>query len=86
MQKRILENFWYGNIRPFEQTTSPNHAIAKKVLDTRNALCDTLSIDQKNLLEAYESAYDTMSMESAKEAFAKGFQLSAQFLLAALDE
>lgn len=82
---KILEEFWYANIRPFEQVTPPDNLLSKKAMATRNTLFDALSVDQKILLETYESECDVTSMESAKNAFILGFQLGAKFM-AAIDD
>ena len=82
---KILEEFWYANIRPFEDITPPDPLLVEKVTTTKSALFDALSADQRTLWEIYESECDVISMEAAKNAFVLGFQLGAKFMTAIED-
>lgn len=82
---KILEEFWYANIRPFEDITPPDPLLVEKVTTARSALFDALSADQRTLWEIYESECDVISMEAAKNAFVLGFQLGAKFMVAIND-
>lgn len=82
---KILEEFWYANIRPFEDITPPDPLLVEKVTTVRSALFDALSADQRTLWKIYESECDVISMEAAKNAFVLGFQLGAKFMAAIED-
>ena len=82
---KILEEFWYANIRPFEQVVPPPPSLVAKAMDEKNKLMESLSAEQKALLDNYESQYDIVSIETAKNAFVLGFQLGAKFMAAIED-
>ena len=82
---KILEEFWYANIRPFEEVEPPSPSLVDKALDAKNKLMESLSAEQKVLLEIYESACDIISMEASKNAFILGFQLGTKFMAAIED-
>ena len=83
---KILEEFWFGNLRPFEQVKPIDFVLTEKAIAVRNTLFSTLSTEQKECFETYEASFDIVGMESTKEAFIKGFRLGVKFLLATLDE
>ena len=60
---KILEEFWYDNIRPFEQVAPPDPLLSEKAMTAKSALFSTLSVEQKTLLHLYESACDVVNME-----------------------
>ena len=78
--KKILEEFWFGNIRPFEQVAPPPTPLNNQAMDARNILINSLSEEQKECFEAYEAAFDTLNMEASKNAFIFGFQIGAKFM------
>ena len=84
-KSNILEEFWFGNIRPFEEVEPPQHSLTAEAMDAKNKLMELLSAEQKALLEIYESACDVISMEASKNAFILGFQLGAKFMEAIND-
>ena len=81
----VLEEFWYANIRPFEEAKPPDSSLSEKAMEARNILLETLSAEQKVLLETYESEFDVVSMEATKNAFVLSFQLGAKFMAAIED-
>lgn len=83
--KKVLEEFWYGNIHPFEQIVPPPPTLSKQAMNARNILFDSLSDAQMEYFEAYESVFDILNMESTKNAFSLGFQLGAKFMAAIED-
>lgn len=84
-RNNILEEFWFANLRPFEEVAPPPPSLVAKAMDTKNKLLKSLSSEQIALLENYESIYDTINTESAKNAFLLGFQLGAKFMAAIED-
>ena len=51
--KKILEEFWFRNIRPFEQVTPPPTTLSNQAMNARDILVDSLSKEQKECFEAY---------------------------------
>lgn len=66
---RVLEELWYGNICPQEQSTRNNHEIKKLLAlmaQNREKLCETISNDEKlknclfrNCISSIDSGYGT---------------------------
>lgn len=85
--KNILEEFWYGNIDPMEQSTGKNHAV-KELLKlmgrNRDRLCDTMTADQKETLAKYDDCINEMHSIMEFEIFSYAFRLGGQFMLATL--
>ena len=82
---KILEEIWFANIRPFEEVAPPPPSLVAKAMDAKNKLMESLSAEQKALLDNYESKYDIVSIETTKNAFVLGFQLGAKFMAAIED-
>ena len=59
----ILEDFWYGNINPQEESKESNRAI-KELLNlmgrNRDALSSTLTEKQREVLEKYDDCVNEM--------------------------
>lgn len=85
--KNILEEFWYGNIDPMEQSTGKNQAL-KELLKlmgrNRNRLHNTMTAEQRETLEKYDDCINEMHSIMELEIFSYAFRLGGQFMLATL--
>ena len=80
----ILEEFWYGNINPQEQSTENNPEI-KHLLNlmgrNRDSLSDTLTDEQKETLAKYDDCVNEMYGIIEQEVFKYGFRLGARIMM-----
>lgn len=85
--KNILEEFWYGNIDPMEQSTGNNHAV-KELLKlmgrNRERLHHSMTAEQQETLEKYDDCVNEMHSIMEFEIFSYAFRLGGQFMLATL--
>ena len=83
----ILEEFWYGNIDPMEQSTGKSQAV-KELLRlmgrNRDRLCDSMTAEQRETLEKYDDCINEMNSIMEVELFSYAFRLGGQFMLAML--
>ena len=83
----ILEDFWYGNINPQEESKERNRAI-KDLLNlmgrNRNALSSTLTEEQQEVLEKYDDCVNEMYGLIEVAIFSYAFRLGGRFMLATL--
>ena len=80
---KILDELWYGNIAPFEQSTLGNKRFAellKLVNQDREDLVRTLMDKQKETLEKYEETANEMYSVTEREAFSYGFRLGVRLM------
>lgn len=87
--ENILESFWYGNINPQEQSTEKNPAI-KELLRlmgrNRDRLHDSLTEEQREVLEKYDDCVNEMNSLIEAEIFAYAFRLGGRLMLATLSD
>ena len=80
----ILEDLWYGNIDPSETFLNDNRHF-KKLLSlmgkNRDKLTDTLTEQQKELLEKYDDIISEMHSLSESESFSCGFSLAVRLIM-----
>ena len=79
----ILENLWYGNIRPVEEFVDGNmeyKSLLRIVDKNREKLEVTLSPEQAELFEKFYTAVNEMNSTAEIEAFSCGFRLGAQLM------
>ena len=80
----ILEDLWYGNICPQEQSTENNREI-KKLLElmgqNRDKLCETISDKEKETLAKYDDCINEMNGIIEREIFAYAFRLGGKIML-----
>ena len=85
--KNILEEFWYGNIDPLEQSTGKSHAV-KELLKlkgrNRDRLHNSMTAEQRETLEKYDDCINEMNSIMEVELFSYAFRLGGQFMLAML--
>ena len=80
----ILEELWYGNINPLENSTDGN-AEVKKLLSlvgrNRDKLCETITEQQKADLAKYDDSVNEMYGLIEQEAFKYGFRLGSRIMM-----
>ena len=80
----ILEELWYGNINPLEDSTAGN-AEVKKLLSlvgrNRDKLCETMTEQQKAHLAKYDDCVNEMYGLIEQEVFKYAFRLGGRIML-----
>ena len=83
----ILDELWYGNINPQEQSKDNNRAI-KELLNlmgrNRDRLQATMNAEQQELLEKYDDCVNEMYGMIETAIFAYAFRLGGRLMLATL--
>ena len=79
----VLEDLWYGNINPHETFLNGNCRF-KHLLSlmgrNRDNLSDTLTEQQKEVLEKYDEAINEMHSLAEQSAFQYGFALGVMLM------
>ena len=80
--KSVLEELYYGNIRPFADA---NAGVTESHLlymdEFREKFLDTLTESQREVFFAYESHMSEIASDAECEAFVKGFRLGVRLLV-----
>ena len=80
----ILEELWYGNINPLEDSTDGNTEV-KKLLNivgrNRDKLCEGMTEQQKAALAKYDDSVNEMYGIIEQEVFKYGFRLGARIMM-----
>jgi len=80
----VLEDLWYGNVNPHETFLNGNCRF-KHLLSlmgkNRDNLSDTLTEQQKELLEKYDEAVNEMHSLTEQAAFQCGFSLGVRMMM-----
>ena len=83
----ILEDFWYGNINPQEESKEHNQAI-KDLLTlmgrNRDRLQESLTEEQRETLEKYDDCVNEMYGLIEVAIFSYAFRLGGRLMLATL--
>lgn len=80
----LLEDFWYGNIEPQEQSSTNSPEVNKlfSLMDrNREKLCETMTDAQKALLEKYDDAIGELHDATTRDVFMYAFRLGGQMML-----
>ena len=83
--KSVLEELYYGNIRPFanrREISEEKQKVLQKMEDYRDRLLNSLTAEQKYLLEEYESCAGELTSQTECEIFIDGFRLGIKLVLA----
>lgn len=83
----ILEEFWYGNINPQEQSKENSQAIKellKLIGRNREWLHSSLTAEQQDNLEKYDDCINEMHCLIEQEIFTYAFQIGGRLMLATL--
>ena len=82
----ILENLWYGNIRPVEEFVDGNaeyKSLLRLVGNNREKLEATLSPEQAELFDKFYTAVNEMNSTAEVAAFSYGFRLGTRLMIEA---
>jgi hypothetical protein len=85
--RKILEEFWYGNIDPMEQSTGKSQAVKellKLIGRNRDRLHDSMTAEQRETLEKYDDCINEMHSIIEQEIFSYAFRLGGRLMLATL--
>ncbi|MBR5923073.1 MAG: hypothetical protein IKZ59_04690 [Clostridia bacterium] len=80
----VLEDLWYGNIRPIETFIDGNmeyKGLLRLVSKNREALESKLSPKQPELLEKYNLSVNELNTTSETAAFQYGFSLGVRLMM-----
>ena len=80
---KILDELWYGNIAPLEQSTRGDKRfteLLKLVNQNREELSGALTDKQKEMLEKYEETMNEMYNVAERDAFSYGFRLGIRLM------
>ena len=83
----ILEEFWYGNINPQEQSKESSQAIKellKLIGRNRDRLYESMTAEQRQTLEKYDDCINEMHSILELEIFSYAFRLGGRLMLATL--
>ena len=83
----ILDELWYGNINPQEQSKENNQAInelLKLMGRNRDRLHDSLTEEQRETLEKYDDCVNEMYGLIESEIFSYAFRLGGRLMLTTL--
>ena len=85
----ILEEFWYGNIDPMEQSTGKSQAV-KELLKlmgrNRDRLHNSMTAEQRETLAKYDDCINEMHSIMELEIFTYAFRLGGRFMLETLTD
>ena len=87
--RTLLEELWYGNIYPQEQSTKNNREVKNLISlmgKNREELSATFTDEQNVTLEKYDDCVNEMYSIIERDAFAYGFRLGGRFMLEMLTE
>lgn len=79
----VLEDLWYGNINPHEVILTDNRRYKHLLVlmgKNRDKLSETLTDQQKELLEKYDDVINEMHSLAEVESFTCGFSLGVRLL------
>lgn len=85
--RNILEEFWYGNIDPMEQSTGKSQAVKEllKLMErNRDQLHNSMTAEQRETLEKYDDCINEMHSIMELEIFSYAFRLGGRLMLATL--
>lgn len=83
----ILEEFWYGNINPQEQSkesSRANNELLKLMGRNRDRLHDSMTAEQRETLEEYDDCVNEMNGLIELEIFSYAFRIRGRFMLVTL--
>lgn len=86
---RILEDLWYGNLCPSDQSGYREEE-CRELLELLNRNCDnlekTLNEDEKETLQKAKDCWDELMQHTECSAFITGFRLAIQIMTVAAGE
>ena len=85
--RTLLEELWYSNVYPQEQSTEHNSEIKELISlmgKNRELLSSALTAEQNLTLEKYDDCVNEMNAIIEKEVFAYGFRLGGRLMIEVL--
>ena len=82
--RTLLEELWYGNVYPQEQSTKNNREVKELISlmgKNREELSATFTAEQNVTLEKYDDCVNEMYSIIEREAFTYGFRLGGRLML-----
>ena len=87
--RRILEEFWYGNINPqdkqFNRGTKYDEAV-RLLSKNEEKLIAMLDEKEKDIFEKFKDNQDEISKYNSADAFVAGFRLGARLVIESFSE
>ena len=86
---QILEDFYYGNIVPWERTLQKDsdiHKISKQIIELENKLLDGIEDDKKDIYGHISEERHKRQDITDREMFICGFRLGAQLMMDVLND
>ena len=83
----ILDELFYGNIHPQEQSpskTTESQELIRLIFQNRDKLVKDLTSEQKELLQKYDDCTNELSAICECAIFKEGFRLGAQIAFAVM--
>ncbi len=87
--RRILEDFYLGNIVPYDKRMAANSELrrmVKQVSDCESQLTERLNAEEQKLLNVLINAQHEIDRITALENFILGFRLGVRLMAACMDE
>ncbi len=87
--RRILEDFYLGNIVPYDKRMAANselRRLVKRVSDRETQLTERLNEEERKLLNALIDAQHEIDRITAVENFILGFRLGVRLMAECMDE
>ncbi len=87
--RRILEDFYLGNIVPYDKRMAANselRRLVKRVSDCETQLTERLNEEERKLLNALIDAQHEIDRITAVENFILGFRLGVRLMAECMDE
>ena len=87
--RNLLEELWYGNVCPQDQSTEHNSEIKELISlmgKNREILSSALTAEHNLTLEKYDNCLNEMNSIIEKEVFAYGFRLGGRLMLEVLTD
>ena len=86
--KETIRQLFYGNIFPSERCGNSNteiKALSRKIIESRERLCENFTEEQKALLEQYDDISCELHSLFNEEFFVCGFSLGAKIVKEAIE-
>ncbi len=87
--RKILEDFYLGNIVPYDKQMAANselRRLVKRVADCEDQLAERLNEEEQQLLDTLVNAQHEINRITALEDFILGFRLGIRMMAECMDE
>jgi len=87
--RKILEDFYFGNIVPYDRRMAANselRRLVKRTSDCESQLTERLNEEEQKLLNALTNAQHEINRITALEDFILGFRLGVRLMAECMDE